>query len=144
MILSLILLAVSTAMLLWWFRYTCGLILSAKPARDYTQQVAKANELGLLEVQHDLPQARERGQLDTLEKKLERDYNLLSYLLRHGPAFLAATENLEQRMLMLDFTLLKAAYTLTWRKWALREMAQVVSYMANKMGERADFVWAIK
>ena len=47
MIASAIIAAFSTASLLAWFRYSCGLVLSAKPAHDYTPQVAAANELGV-------------------------------------------------------------------------------------------------
>ena len=98
----------SLGSLLAWFRYSCGLILSAKPAHDYTPQVAAANELGFLEVQHDLAAASERRVLDTLRQKLERDYQLLSYLLNHSPALHTGSDGFEQVMMMLDFNLMKA------------------------------------
>ena len=140
---SVIMIAVSIGLLAFWFRYTCRLILSAKSARDYSQEVAVANALRFLDVQKDLPEARERRQLDTLQKKLEKDYLLLRYLLHHGPVFHTLSERLEQRMLMLDFELLKAVYAVTSElshanaKRAVQEMTQVVSYFANRMGERS-------
>ncbi len=142
MIAGAIITAFSMACLLAWFRYSCGLILSAKPAHDYTPQVAAANELGVLEVQQDLPHANERRVLDTLRQKLERDYHLLNYLLDHSPSLQAASEGFEQRMMMLDFELLKACYALvsllsrSQARRALQEMTQVVCYFANTMGER--------
>jgi hypothetical protein len=142
MIATAIIAAFSTASLLAWFRYSCGLILSAKPAHDYTPQVAAANELGVLEVQQDLPHANERRALDTLRQKLERDYHLLNYLLDHSPSLQTGSEGLEQRLMMLDFELLKAYYaavSLLSRpkaRRALQEMTQVVCYFANTMGER--------
>jgi hypothetical protein len=145
MIASAIITAFSIASLLAWFRYSCGLILSAKPAHDYTPQVAAANELGFLEVQQHLPNANERRVLDTLRQKLERDYHLLNYLLDHSPALHTGTESFEQRMMMLDFELMKACYAVvsllsrSRARHVLQEMTQVVCYFANTMGERG--VW---
>ena len=145
MIASAIITAFSIASLLAWFRYSCGLILSAKPAHDYTPQVAAANELGFLEVQQHLPNANERRVLDTLRQKLERDYHLLNYLLDHSPALHTGTESFEQRMMMLDFELMKASYVVvsllsrSRARRVLQEMTQVVCYFANTMGERG--VW---
>ena len=142
MIASAIITAFSLGSVLAWFRYSCGLILSAKPAHDYTPQVAAANELGFLEVQQNLPQANERRVLDMLRKKLERDYHLLSYLLDHSPALHTGSEGFEQRMMMLDFELMKAYYALasllsrSTARRALQEMTQVLCYFANTMGER--------
>jgi len=145
MIASAIITSFSIASLLAWFRYSCGLILSAKPAHDYTPQVAAANELGFLEVQQHLPNANERRVLDTLRQKLERDYHLLNYLLDHSPALHTGTESFEQRMMMLDFELMKASYAVvsllsrSRARRVLQEMTQVVCYFANTMGERG--VW---
>jgi hypothetical protein len=148
MIVSAIITAFSAASLLGWFRYSCGLILSAKPARDYTPEVAAANELGFLEVQQDLPNAKERRVLDTLRQKLERDYHLLSYLLAHSPALQTSSESFEQRLIMLDFELMKAYYALASKlsrsiaRRALQEMTQVVCYFANTMGQRGGWMSA--
>jgi len=142
MIISAILVIVSTGLLLWWFRYSCRLILSAPSARDYTKEVAQANELRFLEVQQDLVKVSEPRQLDSLEEKLQRDYTLLNYLLQHGPAFLARNDRLEHRLLALHFHLMRAWYavncklSLSTSRHALEEMTQVIGYFANKMGER--------
>jgi len=136
MIISAILVIVSTGLLLWWFWYSCRLILNSPSARDYTKEVAQANELRFLEVQQDLVKASEPRQLHSLEEKLKRDYTLLNYLLEHGPAFLAKTDRLEHRLLMLHFNLMRAWYALSKSRRALQEMTQVIGYFANKMGER--------
>jgi hypothetical protein len=134
---------VSTGLLIYWFRYTCRLILNAQPARDYTQQVAAANELRFLQIQEDLPFVRGRSQLDNLEKTLERDYRVLSFLLRHTATLQPETDGLEQNMLMLHFNLLRAYYSLICAisqskgRVAIQEMGRIVSYFANRMGERA-------
>ena len=113
MIVSLIMSGVSVCLFIYWLRYTCQLILSAKSARDYSRDVAEANNLLFLQVQQELAQVRERFDLDALHSKLENDYRLLTYLLVHGPAFHASGDRLEQIMLMLNFRLLKAYYALS-------------------------------
>ena len=133
----------SVSLLTWWFRYACGLILKAKPARDYLRDVAAANELGVLDVQQDLASTSEDRELDIIHGKLERDYHLLSFLIHHTPTLKTGGENVEQRVMMVDFEVMKACYGLlsllsgSRAKWALEEMAQVVCYFANALGERA-------
>ena len=150
MIISLIMTGVSASLFLFWLRYTCQLILSTKSARDYTRDVAKANDLRFLQVQQELAQVRERLELDQLRSKLEGDYRLLIYLLVHGPAFHVNSDRLEQFMLMLNFRLLKTYYKITCPismsngKRALEEMTQVVSYFANRMGERSAYAAAYR
>src|SRR5260370_29166305 len=140
---SAIMIVISTGLLIYWFRYSCRLILNAKPAHDYTEQVAAANELRFLDIQQDLPYVRGRRQLDNLQKSLERDYRVLSFLLRHTAALHAETDFLEQNMLMLHFNLMRAYYALICAisqskgRRAIQEMVKVVSHFANCMGERA-------
>jgi hypothetical protein len=134
---------VSLVLFLYWFRYTCLLILSAKPARDYSAQVASANELRFLEVREALASASESRYIEKLQRDLERDYRLLTYLLRHGARFQAVSQILEQRMLMLYFNVMKLRCALSRvvpgfeRKGALEEMANILGHFANQMGERA-------
>jgi len=150
MIVSVIMTGVSVCLFIYWLRYTCQLILSAKSARDYTRDVAEANNLLFLQVQEELAKVRERFDLDTLHTKLENDYRLLTYLLVHGPSFHANGDRLEQIMLMLNFRLLKAYYALicpvsvSIGKRALNEMTQVVGYFANRMGERSAYAAAYR
>jgi hypothetical protein len=145
MVFSLIMSSVSVGLFVSWLRYTCHLILSAQSARDYTQDVAQANDLRFLQVQEQLAEVGQRFELDTLRSRLESDYRLLTYLLVHGPAFPANSDRLEQIMLMLNFRLLKAYYSLTCPislsigKRALQDMTQVVGYFANRMGERSAY-----
>lgn len=136
MILALVICLFSVASLFCWFRYSCGLILRARPARDYAPDIAAANELQFPAVVEDLSQAKGRGDLNTLREKLQRDYSLLSYLLNHSPEFQSGSEVFEQRMMMLNFELMNAYFTAAPKR-ALKEMIQVVCYLANTMGERA-------
>ena len=147
---SLIMSGVSLGLLVYWLRYSCQLILSAKSTRDYTRDVAEANDLRFLQVQQELAQVRERIELDSLRSKVKNDYRLLTYLLVHGPAFHANGDRIEQFVLMLNFKLLMAYYELTSPisvsigKRALQEMTQVVGYFANRMGERSAYAAAYR
>ena len=123
-----------------WFRYACLLVLRARPPHDYAAAAAAANQLGFPEVQAIL---RERGEsnLDDLQRLLDRDFALLTYVLRHAspPARIAA---IEKSMLEIDYRLMRAWYRAssnfshTAAHRALNEMSIVVAHFANSVGER--------
>jgi hypothetical protein len=125
-----------------WFRYTCSLILSAKPAKDYRHQVVQANRLKFMELQKDLIEVRKRQELDRIQQDLVRDYQLLTFVLRHGAAFQFGPDPAERRLLMIDFAMLRFWYGLSRRlalvkpQPALHEMISILSHLANSMGER--------
>jgi hypothetical protein len=133
---------VSSAVLFgYWFRYTSLLILSAKTTRDYAGEVAMANQLSFLTVQSQLrTQALE---LDPLQKALDRDYAIVTYLLEHVSGASAVEEALEKRMLKIDYRLMRAWYRVSRNfsseaaRNALEEMSQVVAHFANTTGARA-------
>src|ERR1051325_2478931 len=82
LITTVIITASSVLLFAYWFRYTCLLILSAKTTRDFAGQVANANQLGFLEVQAQLRESA--GNLDLLRDTLDRDYALLSRMLKQS------------------------------------------------------------
>lgn len=142
MIGSLIVLAISFVLFVYWFRYTCLLILSAKPARDYSQQVAEANGMAFPDVRRQLGNEPEIAQLHTLQASLERDYRILNYLLRHAKDLEVNGVPIEQHMLAVDYQVMKMVDAASRRlglsgsRRALREMADIVSYLAQVIGER--------
>src|ERR1700730_8615318 len=79
----------------YWFRYTCMLILSAKTTRDFAAQVATANQLGFLEVQAQLRASA--ASLDPLRDALDRDYAVLSGLLKQAGDSSSEGSSLENR-----------------------------------------------
>jgi hypothetical protein len=123
----------------YWFRYTCLLILSAKTARDYAGKVAAQNQLGFLEVQSQL-QANCMA-LDSLRETLDRDYAMLSRLLKQSES--AEGLAIETRMLDLSYRLNALWYRATSgispasARKALQEMSMVIAHFANAMGETA-------
>ena len=125
----------------YWFRYTCLLILSAKTTRDYAGEVAAANQLGFLQVQAEL--RGEGAELDRLHASLDRDYAIMTFLLRQVSEKHAGVSSVEVKMLQINYKLMSGWYSISKRfsssaaQRALEEMATVVAHFANTMGERA-------
>jgi hypothetical protein len=145
MISSVLIIAFSFVLLVYWFRYTCLLILRTKTTKDYASSVVTANKLQFPHIQDRLRDA-ESMPLDPLRKTLERDYRLLTYLMKHTAGFQVGGITVEQRMLLLDFKLMQMWYGAT-RKFAapqaraaLDEMSNILGHLANAMGERAASV----
>ncbi len=133
--------ASSVLLFAYWFRYTCLLILSAKTTKDYALNVAQANQLGFLQVQAQLQQGA--ADLDVMKASLDRDYEVLSYLLKHASNAVEGEDSIEKRMLAINYRLMHGLYSVS-RKFsptvaarAIEEMSQVVAHFANSMGERA-------
>ena len=59
MAISIIIIVLSTALFVYWFRYTCVLILRTRDARDYAQHVAEVNHLTFLTAQQQLADAQD-------------------------------------------------------------------------------------
>ena len=137
MLISAFFILVSLILLAYWFRYTCMLILGAKPARDYAARVAATNRLSFPHIQQTLDADVAFAELDTLCRQLDRDYTLLTCLMRHGAEFREIGQSLEDRMLMLDFAIMKRSFSFRQSREALREMANIVQHFANQMGEHA-------
>ena len=132
----------SVLLFVYWFRYFCLLILSAKTAKNYAGDVAAANQLAFLEVQARL---REGSfvDLDPLHTALERDYSLITYLLKNAAHADTEESSMESRMLEMYYGLMNAWYcavkpfSAEAARAALEQMSSVVEHFANSMGERA-------
>jgi hypothetical protein len=134
-----IVVAVSCLLFAFWFRSACLLILVAKPTRDYARGVAIANQLAFREVQEALCNPNS-ADLRKLRDALDRDFRVLSYLLKHAGAVHDSV--LERRMLWIDYWAMgawcSAASLISPLKArrALQEMAMVVAHFASTLGEQ--------
>jgi len=140
-------LTASSALLFgYWFRYTCLLILSAKTTRDYAGEFAAAVELSFPSVQEKLRwgTGSSTSCLEELRASLNRDYAVVTYLLKNVNDTSAGASLVEVRMLEINYRLMGAWFSVSKRfsvtaaQHALEEMALVVSHFANTMGERAE------
>jgi hypothetical protein len=137
------LITVSSVLLFgYWFRYTCLLILSAKTTRDFAAQVATANQLGFLDVQAQLRASA--ANLDQLRDVLDRDYAMLSSMLKQSGDSSSEESPLEKSMLALNYRVMHAWYRVSSQfspaaaRQALEEMSMVVAHFANSMGQQAE------
>jgi hypothetical protein len=83
-------------------------------------------------------------QLAPLERALDRDYHILSYLLKHAADLELAS--IENRMLILDYKLMRICYKVTRviapsiSRKALTEMAEALGAVARQAGHQSEEV----
>ena len=130
----------SVVLFVYWFRYSCLLILQNRTASS--TQYASNPALTFPAVQERLKSPENSIDLmDQLHHDLSNDYRIICFLLR------AAAENdvdpVERRLLMLDYWILQAWYSVARRvaplqaRKALEEMSSIVSYFASSVGHHA-------
>jgi hypothetical protein len=138
MLAGILIIAFSLALLVYWFRYSCVLILrnrevELQPAPDLVD-----SRFTFIQVRDSIESAHE---LDPLQNALDRDYRVLTYLLEHAAGLELAT--LEDRLLRLDYRIMQCAYRITrtaapaQARSALNEMATVLSILVQRLGEQA-------
>ncbi|MGQ9635737.1 MAG: hypothetical protein ACUVXB_16020 [Bryobacteraceae bacterium] len=141
---SILIIVVSGALLIYWFRYTCLLLLGSKPSEERAAKVAAANGLHFQEIQGTRIGKAAPSELPALQKMLERDYQLITFLLEHAASFELGGVTLEQRLLMLDFRIMQIVSTMGRLlgvdrvRAAVHEMAAVVARLADALGERLE------
>lgn len=137
MITGAIFIAVSLALLVYWFRYTCLMILSTRPAQDFARVAARRHGLNLMDVQASL--SAPRPDLDALQQSLDADYARLTRLMRD---YNASAGVLEEIMLKTHYAAMHSAYAICRRfapakaRIALAAMADTVTHFAAVMGEQ--------
>lgn len=144
MIASIFITLVSAALLAYWFRYTCLLILRTRTGKDRAVEIASPNALRFHQIQARSVREATLAELPAFQRALESDYRLLTYLARHTAGLEVGGLTMEQRMLMLDFKVLRLICLLS--RWAgidraraaLEEMSSILNYLANAMGERIE------
>jgi hypothetical protein len=131
--------AASFVLFFYWFQYVCLLILSARTSRDYSDEIAAVNQLEFPDIQLKLRAAG--ADLDTLHRRLEKDYAIITDLLGRTPGFVA-DDRRELAMLKIHYRTMSAWFYLTRSSLrnaaaqALEEMTLVVVHLANTIGER--------
>jgi hypothetical protein len=125
----------SLILLVYWFRYSCLLLL-----RDRAESAAAVPDprFSFVEVQRRLTG---EGDLDPLQRSLRRDYEMLIYLIEHASGL--GLESIEDRLLVVDYKLMRWQYGLTkslfpaQARRALSEMASVLDVLVRRMSEQA-------
>ena len=139
MLASILILTVSVVLFVYWFRYTCILLLGNAAENEYAERVAEVNRLSFPQVRSQLETPLQDLALDVLHRSLERDYRILQYLLRHSAG---GGQSIEQRLLMLDYHVMGLWYRVTRHfsksraTQSLQEISSILGFLAEKMGER--------
>jgi len=139
MLASVLILVFSAVLLVYWFRYSCLLLL-----RNAAESAGAATPDERFSIGMVLDRVRTESQLDPLERALERDYHILSFLLKHAADLeLASFEN---RILILDYQVMRLWFRLTrvaapeQARRALTEMATALGAVARKTGQQSEEV----
>lgn len=141
MVTSVVIIILSLAMFVYWFRYSCVLILESNWNEEQAQVLALQNELSFGSLEESLARAGTAEDMDRVKDLLDRDLDLVISLLTKCPVVQETGHSLECRMLMLDYQLNKAWYGVTRTiagpraHHALRNMGAIVSYMAGECGD---------
>ena len=140
---SVLILVVSASMLVFWLRSASRSILRERFAQNYSAEVAEANQLEFLAVRKALSDGPE-GSVDYANSlgALERDYEALTYLLRNAATVNVGRYTRRERLLVLDFQLLRVWVRMkrvlglsSWQS-GLVEMATILEYFGNVVGQR--------
>jgi hypothetical protein len=139
MLSSILIVAVSLVLLVYWFRYSCLLLLRAR-AEMLDSAAPLPDPRFAFTTLREPP--REAAGLDALEVSLNRDYRILTYLLEHAAG--RSLNNIEDRMLVLDYRIMRWWFRLTrvaaptQAREALSEMAMVLRVLVDKLGPQPD------
>lgn len=134
MVASFLIIGFSSILLVYWFRYSCLLLL-----RDNAVEADLFDpRFGFARVQQQLQTSAE---LEPLYRDLHRDYRLLTYLIEHAASL--NLPSLEDRLLVFDYKIMQWYYRITrvaapqQARHALSEMAAVLGVLVQHMSERA-------
>jgi hypothetical protein len=140
MIASLLITAFSLVMFVYWLRYSCVLILQTTAEREYADAVVEQNGLNLRFVERQLSKGAAL-ELERLEKYLDRDYRVISSLLRSGE-YQPLAESAESRMLLANYSLMRTCFRMLRKTYparataSLEEMSQILIHLANVLGRQ--------
>ncbi len=135
MLTSLLIILLSLGLLVYWFRYSCLLLL-----RTRTSEAVAATD-GRFHFPVVQEQLKSGSDLDPLQRSLRRDYEVFIYLVEHASGL--SLQSFEDRLLVLDYRILQSWYRLTRRilprqaRRTVSEMADVMSVLVARISQRA-------
>jgi hypothetical protein len=128
MLASILIIAFSLVLFVYWFRYSCLLLLR----NGVEHAEAESGRFNYAYVRQGLKSGMA---LDPLHASLQRDYQVLTFLLQHATSL--ELEQLECKLLVLDYKLMRGWYRLTksaapeQARRALAEMADILSVLVS-------------
>jgi len=139
---SILIIVISSVLLVYWFRYTCVLILGRNYCAEHALKVASTIRLNFPQAETTLQTERRAYALDSLCESLENDYRILTELLADA----AGENSIERRFLTMDFKMMRIWYGLTKTsrnlprsRNALMEMSSILGYFAAEIAQSGAF-----
>ncbi len=135
----------TTAVLfLLWFRYMCSLLLAAQTSLDTRESVARANSLVFADVIREINtgSAPSVDQLQLFTTGLARDFEVVTYLLRHLGESPLVDSPTEAWMLKIDYHIQRFWFRLLLplspaaASTRVNQMAIIICHFADLIGER--------
>ncbi len=136
MITSVFIIAISAILFAYWLRYSCVLLL--RSSQERSRATSQFDErFGITSV---LERIRTESDLAPLEYALERDYQVVTYIIEHATDLELAS--IENKLLVLDYKMMRIWSRLTrtlapqQSRKALSEMASVLQVLIGQMGDQ--------
>jgi hypothetical protein len=132
MVTSVFIVAISAVLLVYWLRYSCVMLLHDAQERSAAVADERFSASSVLE------RLKTEADLAPLERALERDYRVVTYLIEHATDLELAS--IQNKLLVLDYQLMRLWSRLTRTlapqesRKALSEMASVLRALAGQMG----------
>ncbi len=139
---SVFILCFSVGALLYWARHTCLAILRTGRSPEEATRVAEANRLEFQSIRRALESSADVASYDRMRESLRHDFLALTYLLRYAATLHVGRFTGEERLLVVDFHLMRAFYKLAQpfspraSRYALLEMSDILEYFAAVMNRR--------
>ena len=132
MVTSVFIVGISAVLLVYWLRYSCVMLLHDAQERSAAVADERFSASSVLE------RLKTEADLAPLERALERDYRVVTYIIEHATDLELAS--IENKLLVLDYQLMRLWSRLTrtlapqQSRKALSEMASVLRALAGQMG----------
>src|SRR5208283_518537 len=138
MVASIFIIGISVVLFVYWLRYSCVMLLRSAQERAemVTAEDQRFNVSAVLECLH------AEADLEPLERALDRDYQVVAYLIGHAAGLELAS--IENKLLVFDYKLMRLWSRLTrtlapqQSRKALSEMADVLRVLIAHVGERSQ------
>jgi len=138
MLAGILIIASSLALFVYWFRYSCILILRNRCEAAEASTAVVDGRFSFADVRERL---KSGFALDPLQACLERDFRVITYLIEHAAGL--ELESIEDRLLIFDYRVMQCVYRLSRAvaplraRKALSEMASVLGVLAHRISEQA-------
>ena len=144
-VVSVAILAGSGCMLLFWLHTAMQTLVRGCGDSQVSAEVAVANHLCYRVIRLALEtDPQQPGNARACIAALERDYQALTYLLRNAATVTVGRYTARERLLLLDFQLLRLVvrlqHALNWPGWQTRllEMSRILEYFGDTVGQRFE------